>query len=273
MEEIKSYKELREYNIYFVSAWSGGKDSTFMVDEILRRGEPLDEVIFCDTGYEFPIMYIYIEQMEKYWKSKYPHLKITKLNWGKGKDIWKKWAEAPFKKGQYEGQPRGFPFHMGMSWCTRELKINVLQRYVKKTYGKKATVYEYVGIAVDEPSRIRETGELYPLFDWGFTEKDCALGLLERQLHNPLYNHFHRTGCFNCPKQSLESLYKLWTHYPNEWDEIIKMYEHYNEIGAGVNTFKGYTIEALVEKFKKYESKGKPTNYLDEEYPIGCMCK
>ena len=29
-----------------------------MVNELLDRGEPLDEIIFCDTGYEFPIMYI-----------------------------------------------------------------------------------------------------------------------------------------------------------------------------------------------------------------------
>jgi 3'-phosphoadenosine 5'-phosphosulfate sulfotransferase (PAPS reductase)/FAD synthetase len=36
----------------YIASWSGGKDSTYMVDELLKRGEPLDEVIFCDTGFE-----------------------------------------------------------------------------------------------------------------------------------------------------------------------------------------------------------------------------
>jgi len=255
----------------YIASWSGGKDSTYMVDELLRRKYPLDEVIFCDTGYEFPIMYDYIEKCKKYWESKYD-VKITLLNWKKGKDVWSKWAESPFTKGQYKGKPRGFPFHMGMSWCTRELKIKPYEKYIKDKYDGYE-VLTYVGIAYDEPNRIRENGEIYPLFEWKTTEKDATLALVERGLHNPLYNHFHRTGCFNCPKQSLTSLYTLYKHYKKEWCDIVKMYEYYNEIDAGVNKFKGYTIDELIEKFKKYEELGKPTNYLDEEQPIGCFCR
>ena len=36
---------------------------------------------------------------------------------------------------------------------------------------------------------------------------------------------------------------------------------------------KDYHIDELITKFEGYELKGKPTNYLDEEQPIGCMCK
>jgi len=256
---------------YYVAAWSGGKDSTYMVDELLRRGDNLDEIVFCDTGYEFKIMYDYIERMEKYWNWKFPKLKITKLNWGKGKKVWEKWSNTPFTKGQYVGQMRGFPFHMGMSWCTRELKVNPMKKYLA-TLGDYEVI-EYVGIAVDEPKRIRETGERYPMVEWGITEKMATDILVDRGLHNPLYNHFHRTGCFHCPKQSLTSLYKLWKHYPKEWDKIVKMQKKYKKADAGVWLFKGYTTDELIEKFKVYEVRGKPTNYLDEEQPLGCMCK
>jgi len=257
---------------YHVASWSGGKDSSFMVDELLRRGDKLDEVIFCDTGFEFPMMYEYILKLEAYWLMKYPNLKITKLNWGKGKVIWENWSNTPFTKGQYKGQLRGFPFHMGMSWCTRELKVNPMKNYLKQ-YSKDFNVVEYIGIAVDEPTRVRETGELYPMVDWGITEHMAATILVERGLHNPLYNHFHRTGCFMCPKQSLTSLYKLYKHYPKEWDKIKEMQQEYKDKNAGVWLFKGYTIDELLEKFYKYESKGKPTNYLDEEQELGCFCK
>ena len=256
---------------YYVAAWSGGKDSTYMIDELLRRGDKLDEIVFCDTGYEFDIMYDYIERMEKYWNWKFPDLKITKLNWGDGKKIWKRWSNTKFTKGQYVGQMRGFPFHMGMSWCTREMKVNPMKKYLKSL--DKENIIEYIGIASDEPKRVRDTGERYPMVEWGVTEREAAEILVERGLHNPLYNHFHRTGCFHCPKQSLTSLYKLWVHYPKEWNKIVKMQKKYIKKDAGVWEFKGYHVDELIEKFKKYELKGKPTNYLDEEQELGCMCK
>lgn len=255
-----------------VAAWSGGKDSTFMVDELLRLGYQLDEVIFCDTGHEFEIMYDYIEKMKIYWENKYPKVCITLLNWKNGKKVWDNFAETPFTKGQFKGQKRGFPFHMGMSWCTREVKVNPMKKHLKKKY-KDNKIFEYVGIAFNEPDRIKDAGELYPLFEWKITEDEIAKELVERGLHNPLYNHFHRTGCFNCPKQSLSSLYKLWTHYPSEWKYIVDTQERYIKENAGVSLFKGYTCDELIVKFKQYEDKGKPTNYLEEEQPIGCMCK
>jgi len=256
-----------------VAAWSGGKDSTYMVDELLSRGEQLDEIIFCDTGHEFEIMYYYIEKVKKYWEEKY-NAKVTLLNWKKGKEIWDNFAETKFTKGQFKGKKRGFPFHMGMSWCTREVKVNPMKKYLKQKYISKGfAVQEYVGIAYNEPKRIKDKGEKYPLYEWRLTEDEIVKLVVEKGLHNPLYNHFHRTGCFNCPKQSLTSLYKLWKHYPKEWNYIVETQKRYIKENAGVYLFKGYLVEELVEKFKKYEQKDKPTNYLDEEQPIGCMCK
>ena len=37
--------------------FSGGKDSTAMLLMMLDKGVQIDEVIFCDTGKEFPQMY------------------------------------------------------------------------------------------------------------------------------------------------------------------------------------------------------------------------
>lgn len=46
--------------------FSGGKDSTAMLLMMLEKGMPVDEIIFCDTGKEFPDMYKHIEKVEKY---------------------------------------------------------------------------------------------------------------------------------------------------------------------------------------------------------------
>lgn len=46
--------------------FSGGKDSTAMLLMMLEKGMPVDEIIFCDTGMEFPEVYQHIKQVEKY---------------------------------------------------------------------------------------------------------------------------------------------------------------------------------------------------------------
>lgn len=267
-------KYFNELNLkkYYVASWSGGKDSTYMIDELLRKNEPLDEVIFCDTGYEFPQMYDYIEKVELYWKKKYPKLKITKLNWGKGKEIWHKWSDSEFTKGEHQGSVRGFPFQLGMSWCTRELKVIPLQNYYRDYLGEYDLFYEYIGIAYDEPKRVKANGELYPLVEWKITEREVAEELVKRELHNPLYNHFARTGCYLCPKQSIKALYRLYKHYPNLWVTIEDLQLKYKNMGSTQWLFQNQTTNDLIKKFKEFDKSGEPTNYLDQE-EIGCFCK
>ena len=45
---------------------SGGKDSTAMLLMMLERNMPVDEIIFCDTGMEFPELYQHLEAVEAY---------------------------------------------------------------------------------------------------------------------------------------------------------------------------------------------------------------
>ena len=49
-----------------IISFSGGKDSTAMLLMMLERKMPIDEIIFCDTGKEFPQMYDHIEKVQKY---------------------------------------------------------------------------------------------------------------------------------------------------------------------------------------------------------------
>lgn len=257
----------------YIASWSGGKDSTYMVNELLKKGEKLDAIIFADTGFEFEIMYEYIEKIKKYWENKYKGVNIVLLNWKKGKKIWDSRAEGEFTKGQHVGKKRGFPFSLGMSWCTRDLKVNPMQKYIKENF-KDCDVIEYIGIAYNEPKRITEDlNKKYPLFEWKITEDEIAQKLLDDGLHNPIYNVMHRTGCSICPKQSLTSLYKLWKHYPEEFDKIVKMQKKYKDGGYAIWKFKDFTTDELIEKFKKYEEKGKPSHYLIGDNEMGCMCK
>ena len=63
---------------YNVVQFSGGKDSTAMLLHMIELNMPIDEIIFCDTGLEFPEMYEHIEKVEKYIGRKITRLKHEK---------------------------------------------------------------------------------------------------------------------------------------------------------------------------------------------------
>ena len=48
-----------------VVSFSGGKDSTFVLLEMLRRGMRVDSILNCDTTKEFPAMYDHIAQVQR----------------------------------------------------------------------------------------------------------------------------------------------------------------------------------------------------------------
>ena len=51
---------------YHVVSLSGGKDSTAMLLMMLEKGMPVDDILFCDTGLEFPGLYAHLDKVEQY---------------------------------------------------------------------------------------------------------------------------------------------------------------------------------------------------------------
>ena len=56
----------RDKELEHIVSFSGGKDSTAMLLMMMEKNLPIDEIIFCDTGKEFPQMYEHIEKVQKY---------------------------------------------------------------------------------------------------------------------------------------------------------------------------------------------------------------
>lgn len=51
--------------VFNVVSFSGGKDSTAMLLKMIEEDIPIDCILFCDTGLEFPQMYEHIDRVEK----------------------------------------------------------------------------------------------------------------------------------------------------------------------------------------------------------------
>lgn len=130
-----------------------------------------------------------------------------------------------------------------MRWCTG-LKTKAIEKYIKSN-----DAIVYIGIAADEAGRKIEPEALYPLVEWGMTERDCLRYCGERGFHwGGLYQHFdRRLGCWWCPLQSLESLRALWEHNPDLWAELKEM------DGRSWNAFKWIGVECLEKRFELEE--------------------
>lgn len=218
--------------------FSGGKDSTAMLLLMIEKGMKIDEIIFCDTGKEFPEMYEHIKQVEKYIKRSITKLKATKT-----------FDFLMFRhkktKGKNKGQ-KGYSWpDFKNRWCTSKLKTEIISKHLKKYAGEE--IIEYVGIAADETKRIK--GKKYPLVEWQMTERECLEYCYKKGFFwNGLYEKFSRVSCWCCPLKSLKELKVIWKEYPNLWKQLENMDKStYRKFRAD------YSIKELEEKFTKEE--------------------
>ena len=188
-----------------IATLSGGKDSTAMVDMLLRNGRPLDHIVFKDTLHEFEPMYRYVKRLSEYFKARYSKEVITL----KPEISFEDSVFGKISKGENEGLIRGLPAPQAMGFCTwrRESKTRPFERWLKE---QGITEYKiYIGYTTSEIHRKMSGDEfLYPLIDdFCMSETDCAAYLKEREMENPLYRYFTRTGCSFCPAQSDRSFF------------------------------------------------------------------
>lgn len=216
-----------------ILAFSGGKDSTYLLYEILRRKMPLDEIAFQDCGLEFPSVYAWLDELESRLGvqiKRYPSAK-------KFEDLFYRLKT----RGKYAGvRIRGFPPVRCGCWIQRDLKM-------KQAPNSESDI-TYLGICADEPRRVRKVPYLrYPLVEWGITQEEVRKRLEELNLLPPYYREgFSRSGCWLCPKQPQQSLRILWRNYPDLW-ERLKVLERDSPHGFKDNI----TLAELEARFKE----------------------
>lgn len=217
--------------------FSGGKDSTALLLMMIEKNMPIDEIIFFDTGWEFPAMLEHIKKVEKY-----INRKITIL-----KDVYTMdyyFSDYVKVKGKNKGQ-KGYAFpDFRNRWCTGKKKQNI------KKYLRNRNYIEYQGIAFDEPLRIEKnkgkTNVKYPLYDWGITEKQALEYCYTKGFNwDGLYKQFNRVSCWCCPLKQIEELRSLYNYYPELWTKLKEMQT------KSYRKFRNdYTLEELEYRFE-----------------------
>lgn len=199
----------------YIASVSFGKDSLAMLLLLLKKGYPLDEVVFFDTGMEFEAIYNIRDNILPLLKER--EIVYTELN-----------PKEPFLYKMFDKPVNGKNgFHYGYSWCggvcrwgTTE-KLKVLEKHCKGAF-------EYVGIAADEVGRLekeRKGHKLFPLADWGMTERSClkycykqGYDWIEEKVS--LYRILSRVSCWCCGNKNLRELRLMHKHLPFYWDKL-----------------------------------------------------
>lgn len=204
----------------YIASVSFGKDSLAMLLKILEDNLPLDEVIFYDTGAEFNCIYkIRDEVVKKYLKPR--GIKFTELKPKIG------FFDMFLNK---EIKHRDGTTSKGYSWCGGSCrwgtayKTSIINKYMK-TLGEHKV---YVGIAYDEPKRIKRAklkGQLLPLVDYRMTEQDCldycriySFSWIEDGI--PLYQILDRVSCWCCANKNKKELFNYYKYLPSYWQNL-----------------------------------------------------
>ena len=237
----------------YIASNSNGKDSLWMILELIRRKYPLDVVLFFDGGKEFQAIYDIWERVKKI-------LDNSGIKW----DVVRPDYDFDYCFSEKKINTRDGSEKYGYSWCggvcrwMTKYKTKAIKDYYKIHYPNEVIV-EYVGIATDELDRVKaptKKGNLikkYPLIEWGYKENDCFVGCYkagfdwkEPNTDVSLYQILDRVSCWCCGNKNLAELKNIYVNLPEYWDRLKEMQSKTNK------PFKSYgNIFELEERFKR----------------------
>jgi len=252
-----------EKDIYMVS-FSGGRTSALMT-RIMLDNYPLDQLVICfaNTGKEHEKTLQFVHDCE--------------VNWGV-KINWIEYEPGGFRVVDYEtasrkGEPfakliekRKFVPNSVMRFCTSELKIKPIKRFIKSLGHKRW--FNCVGIRADEPSRYHRLDKacakepyesIAPLYPMGIT-KPQVLKYWSQQSWNLELEE--RLG--NCDMCFLKSRYKLKTNIKEDRSRADWWIEQEEKTGASFRN--GIPYKNLVRMVEEMPE------LFDSDLEIECFC-
>ena len=194
-------------------SFSGGRTSGFMLWNIVKaHGGRLPDnvhVVFANTGKEAPETLDFVNEISEKWDI---HIHWLEHYFGDERPIHRT-KEVTYETAARNGEPferlldqRGYLPNPTSRFCTSELKIKVMQRFMRKIKGYK-TWYSVIGLRYDEPRRVASSKkandyEIWtnatPMYDAKHTVKDVTEFWSKQNFDPNLTNAYGKTPAGNC---------------------------------------------------------------------------
>lgn len=236
----------------YIASWSGGKDSTAQIILAHENNEPLDLIIFSEvmfdneTSGELPEHIAFIKNkcipLFESWgyETKILHADLTYMDIFLREPTRGKWFGS--------GLITGFPMS-GKCQINKSVKILPITKFLK---GFEEDYTQYIGIAIDEPKRLKKlegTNRISLLAKYEYTEQ-MAYDLCKKyDLLSPTYSYSKRGGCWFCPNAGKGELRHLRTNHKDLWNKLLELETTPNLIGNIWNTLTKTSIYDMEAKF------------------------
>lgn len=243
-----------------VISWSGGKDSTATVilmkqhlNEIIDAGDEV-KVIFAEVMFDkennisghSPEIIDFIHEAAKTFESWGFSVEILRAEKDYLDVFYHKLTRSP--KPERVGMTHGF-VPSGKCAIKRDCKMKPINDW-KKAHKHKGMI-EYVGIAIDEPTRLdslHKKPNNYSLLErYGLTEEDAMNLCREYDMLSPQYSlqggKQKRDGCWFCPNAKLCEHENIYKSNPNAWEKYVSLESEPNLANPKWNCFTKQTLK------------------------------
>lgn len=234
---------------YYIASVSFGKDSLAMLLKLIEENEPLNEVIFYDTGMEFQAIYNNMNKVKRLCVDN--NIKFTVLT-PECSFLYKMFEKPVCKKGTTEVHKFGYSWCGGSCrWGTTD-KTQTVRRYLQSIKG--VNIIQYIGYAWDEPMRIykgRSPDKRFPLVRYGMTEQDCLeycylKGYDWNENGVELYSILKRVSCWCCANKNIKELRNIYRYLTNYWNKLKELQAKTDRPMKGL----GKSVFELEERFR-----------------------
>jgi hypothetical protein len=249
-----------------VVSFGGGTDSTAMLIGLYQKQDPVDLILFADTGGEKPHTYGHIRLFSE-WLMEHgmPRIEVVK-----------------YKKETLEEnclRIKGLPsIAYGFKKCSLKFKVQPQDQYVnnwqlaKDAWKRGEKVVKMIGYdATEERRASRPSSEInarkynfrYPLIEWGWDRAKCIEVIKSAGIPLP-----GKSACFFCPSSKAQEVKQLAKDYPDLAARAVAM-----EKNAILTDIKGlgrnYAWADLL-KFDEAQTKLFDDDWSTAEVPCGC---
>lgn len=223
-----------------------------MVLRLLEEEKPLDEVVFYNTGMEFNSIYRNRDRIKAILETR--KIRFTEIV--PPNNFLYSMLTKPIK--YRNGKKTDYPYHYGFEWCGGKVrwgtgeKRDAIKAHYRQNYANEEII-EYIGIALDEPERIKDTPtKKYPLVEWGMTEADCLKYCYDKGFDwdengIELYQVLDRVSCWCCQNKNLKELKNIYIYLPEYWQKLRGLQSRIVEPMKGP----GKSVFELEERFKR----------------------
>lgn len=204
-----------------VLSYGAGTNSTAMLVGLVERGEPVDRILFSDTGGELPETYDTLQAVSGWCKAHgLPEIETVRaVRAGVPEDL----ESNCLRTGHLPSIAYGYRA------CSQKFKRDpqdaALRADARVTalWASGERVVRLIGFDADEPQRAERSDRVtredktqarrfhlrYPLIEWGWGRPECVAAIARAGLPQP-----GKSACFFCPMSKPREVWELHDRHP-----------------------------------------------------------